>query len=153
MTKTFLQIYPILSFNIKISVEKSFEIGRKVYWHTNRRKEFLSTTLGNQIKIIAVIGQRGVIQKLNYKEALTTAKYKHKIRYQQNKKSNTTTTKNRERNIIWFNPPYSANVATSWKFLSFIEKHLSSQKNFNEIFNRNTVKISCNWLSSIKSNY
>ena len=153
MTKTFSQIYPILSFNIKISVEKSFEIGRKVYWHTNRRKEFLSTTLGNQIKIIAVIGQRGDIQKLNYKEALTTAKYKHKIRYQQNKKSNTTTTKNRERNMIWFNPPYSANVATSWKFLSFIEKHLSSQKNFNEIFNRNTVKISCNWLSSIKSNY
>ena len=153
MTKTFLQIYPILSFNIKISVEKSFEIGRKVYWHTNRRKEFLSTTLGNQIKIIAVIGQRGDIQKLNYKEALTTAKYKHKIRYQQNKKSNTTTTKNRERNIIWFNPAYSANVATSWKFLSFIEKHLSSQKNFNKIFNRNTVKISCNWLSSIKSNY
>ena len=101
MTKTSLQIYPILSFNIKISVEKSFEIGRKVYWHTtNRGKEFLSTTLGNQIKIIAVIGQRGDIQKLNYKEALTTAKYKHKMRYQQNKKSNTTTTKNWERNII-----------------------------------------------------
>ena len=47
-----------------------------------------------------------------YNEALTKAGHKHNMRYQQNIRQNTTTNKNRKRNIIWFNPPYSANVVT-----------------------------------------
>ena len=33
--------------------------------------------------------------------------YKHKMRYQQNIRQNTTTTTIRKRKVIWFNPPYS----------------------------------------------
>ena len=47
-----------------------------------------------------------------YNEALIKAGYKYEMRHQQNIRQNTTITKNRERNIIWFNPPYSANVVT-----------------------------------------
>ena len=50
-------------------------------------------------------------------EALAKAGYKHQMRYQQNIRQNTTTNENRKRNIIWFNPPYSANVDKSWKTL------------------------------------
>ena len=50
-------------------------------------------------------------------EALAKAEYKHQMRYQQNIRQNTTTNENRKRNIIWFNPPYSANVDKSWKTL------------------------------------
>ena len=38
-------------------------------------------------------------------------------RYQQYIRQNTITNKNRKRNIIWFNPPYSANVVTKLEAL------------------------------------
>ena len=55
---------------------------------------------------------------------------KHK---QQNIKQNATTTKNRKRNIIWFNPPYSANVVTK------VGKHFLSL--LDNIFHRTTSSI------------
>ena len=79
-----------------------------------------------------------------YNEALRKAGYKHQMRYQQNIRQNTTTNKNWKRNIIWFNPPYSANdVAKAGKhFLSVLDKHFPPHNKFHKKFNRNTVKIS-----------
>ena len=45
-------------------------------------------------------------------ETLTKAGYKYQMQYQQNIRQNTTTNKNRKRNIIWFNPPYCVNFVT-----------------------------------------
>ena len=47
-----------------------------------------------------------------YKEALSEAGYIHKMRYQQNIRQNTIIQKNPKKEIIWFNPPYSANIVT-----------------------------------------
>ena len=69
-------------------------------------------------------------------EALTKAGYKHQMRYQQNTRQNTTTNKIRKKNIIWFNPPYSANVVTKVgkHFLSLLDKHFPSHKTFHKIY-------------------
>ena len=53
--------------------------------------------------------------------------------------------KKRKRNIIWYNPPYSANVKTSIRkiFFKLLNKYFSRGHKFYKIFNKNTVKLSC----------
>ena len=50
----------------------------------------------------------------------------------------------RKRNITWFNPPFSKHVATNLgaKFLKLIEKSFPKEHTLNQIFNRNTLKLS-----------
>ena len=50
----------------------------------------------------------------------------------------------RKRKIIWFNPPFNANVSTNVAktFLRLIDKHFPRSHKLNKIFNRNTVKVS-----------
>ena len=52
--------------------------------------------------------------------------------------------RNRKKNIIWFNPPYSRNVSTNIekKFLHLVDKHFPRSNKLHKIFNRNTVKVS-----------
>ena len=52
--------------------------------------------------------------------------------------------KNRQRNIIWFNPPFNKNVSTNvaQAFLKLIDKHFPKSNKLHKIFNRNTVKVS-----------
>ena len=52
--------------------------------------------------------------------------------------------KNRNRNIIWFNPPFNKDVSTNIgkKILSLISKHFPPSNKLHKIFNRNTVKVS-----------
>ena len=50
----------------------------------------------------------------------------------------------RHRNIIWFNPPYSRAVITNVakKFLQLIDLHFPPSNKFHKISNRNNVKVS-----------
>ena len=50
----------------------------------------------------------------------------------------------RNRNILWFNPPYSVNVATNvgHKFLQAIDECFPPNHPLHKIFNRNTLKLS-----------
>ena len=50
----------------------------------------------------------------------------------------------RQRNIIWFNPPFSRNVSTNVvkNFPQLVDKHFPPSDNLHRIFNRNTVKVS-----------
>ena len=49
-----------------------------------------------------------------------------------------------EKNILWFNPPFSSNVATNigHGFLRILEKNFPKGHPLNKIFNRNSVKVS-----------
>ena len=60
--------------------------------------------------------------------------------------------KNRHRNIIWYNPPYSRNVATNLgkSFLKILDEEFPKDHVLHKIFNRNTVKISYSCMSNIK---
>ena len=52
--------------------------------------------------------------------------------------------KNRQRNIIWFNPPYSMNVQTNIgrEFLNLVSKNFPKNHRYNKIFNKNNIKVS-----------
>ena len=60
--------------------------------------------------------------------------------------------KSRQRNVIWFNPPYSKSVATrtGQSFLHLIDTHFPKTHIFNKIFNRNKVKVSYSSMQNIK---
>ena len=52
--------------------------------------------------------------------------------------------RNRKRQIIWFNPPYSVNVETNVGklLMRLIYKHFPSHHKFHKLFNHNNVKLS-----------
>ena len=61
--------------------------------------------------------------------------------------------KNRARNIIWFNPPFSANVKCSISklFLDLIDKHFPKHNKLHKIFNRNNIKVSYSCMPNMNS--
>ena len=86
-----------------------------------------------------------------YEEKLASSGYKTKLKYQPpNVNKNK---RNRKRNIIWFNPPYSKNVSTKIGkyFLNLVDKHFPRHHTLHKIFNRNTLKISYCTTKNIKS--
>lgn len=61
--------------------------------------------------------------------------------------------KNKQGNIIWFNPPFNKSVRTNVgrSFLTFLDKHFPPSHELRKIFNRNTVKLSYSCMNNIKS--
>ncbi|KAJ8027867.1 hypothetical protein HOLleu_29941 [Holothuria leucospilota] len=76
-----------------------------------------------------------------YQQALNDSGYTHKLTYSE---SSLKKKRNRLRNIIWFNPPFSMNVKTNigHLFLNLVKKHFPTGSALHKIFNRNTLKIS-----------
>ncbi len=76
------------------------------------------------------------------KVVLRHSNFDHKLDYM--KQAPQKTHRNRQRNIIWFNPPFSKNVKTNIarNFLCLIDKHFPPNHKLHKIFNRNTVKVS-----------
>ena len=60
--------------------------------------------------------------------------------------------KNRSRNIIWFNPPYTQSVKTNIaaKGLSLMDKHFG-KSNQNKYFNRKTIKLSYSCMPNMEA--
>ena len=61
--------------------------------------------------------------------------------------------RNRKRQIIWFNPPYSVNIKTDVGklFMRLIDKHFPCHHKYHKPFNRNNVKLSYNCMPSMKN--
>ena len=78
----------------------------------------------------------------HYKSALKQSGHDEKLIYTERKKPVTHTVqnsrKNRERNIMWFNQPYSMNVQANIgrKFLNLFSKHFPKNHRYNKIFNK-----------------
>ena len=87
-----------------------------------------------------------------YQEALKTSGYDYKLKYQKNT-STTTSKRQRKWKIIWFNHPYSMNVATNVGryFLNLVNKHFPPHHKLSKILNRNNMKISYSCMPNMKS--
>ena len=61
--------------------------------------------------------------------------------------------KQQKRKIIWYNPPYSANIKTNIgkTFPNLIKKRFPKTNKLHKIFNLNTLKISYSRISNISS--
>ena len=81
--------------------------------------------------------------KPEYEKALKDSGYDSvKLKYNQNKQRESR--RNRNRNIIWFNPPFSRTVSTNVakRFLNLLDHHFPKTNKLSKIFNRNTIKVS-----------
>ena len=81
--------------------------------------------------------------KYQYEKALRDSGYTDfKLKF--NKTSNNHTKRNRQRNIIWFNPRFSRAVSTNVgkRFLQLLRHHFPPSNKLHKIFNKNTVKVS-----------
>ena len=87
-----------------------------------------------------------------YQEALDKSGYDYKLTYGS---TNTTQNerRNRPRNIIWFNPPFSKSVSTNVGkyFLKLIGKHFPKEHKYHKLFNRNTLKVSYSCLPNMNA--
>ena len=85
-----------------------------------------------------------------YPEALQKSGYNYPLKYnpQPPKPKHS-----RRRSIIWFNPPYSANAATSigHKFLQAIDECFPQSHPLHKILNRNTLKLSYSCMPSMQN--
>ena len=88
-----------------------------------------------------------------YEQQLSNCGYKEKLNYRDPTPQNLITKRKRQRNILWFNPPYSKTVKTKIGkfFLQVIKKHFPKEHKFHKIFNRNTLKLSYSCMPNIKT--
>ena len=82
--------------------------------------------------------------KSTYQDALNKSGYKYNLSFKETAPDAPKARRNRQRNITWFNPPYSQNVETRVGkcFLSLIDQHFPKSNPLHKIFNRNTLKVS-----------
>ena len=92
----------------------------------------------------------------HYQNILNQSGYDYKLQYKPRNSENenrSKSRKNRERNIILFNPPFSKNVSNSIgkSFLILIQKYFPSNHKYHKILNKNNVKISYSSMANVKS--
>ena len=85
----------------------------------------------------------------DYNTALKKSGFNENIKYSPSQLKQ----RNRKRQIIWFNPPYSVNVKTNVGklFMRLIDKHFPSHHKFHKLFNRNNVKLSYSCMPNMKN--
>ena len=89
-----------------------------------------------------------------YEDTLNKAGYINKLVYHtQSASSQENKSKNRQRNVKWFNPSYSKSVTTriGQSFLHLLDTYFPKNHIFNKIFNRNKVTVSCSSIQRIKA--
>ena len=90
-----------------------------------------------------------------YEHALTHSNYNVPLEYSNCNPTtiSSTTKRRRQRNIIWYNPPFSKSVKTNIarSFLQLLDKHFPTANPLHKLFNRNTVKVSYSCMPNMKS--
>ena len=86
-----------------------------------------------------------------YQEALAKSRYKHLLTFQKTS-TNNTERRQRKRNILWFNPPFSKSVVTKKgkTFQTLTDKYFSPHHKLHKLFNRNNVKRSHSCMPNVK---
>ena len=87
----------------------------------------------------------------HFNTILKNSGFHEKIEFNKNQPTNQRR-KNRQRNIIWYNPPFSKNVKTNIakKFLNIVKKHFPKEHKFYKLFNKNNIKISYSCMDNMK---
>ena len=102
----------------------------------------LPAAIGRRISDISSNKELFNKAKPHYESALKQSGHDEKLIYTERKKPVTHTAensrKNRQRNIVWFNPPYSLNVQTNIgrEFLNLVCKHFPKNHRYNKIFKK-----------------
>ena len=87
-----------------------------------------------------------------YQEALRKSGYTYKLHFNPQVTHNLAKKRNRRKDVLWFNPPFSTNIKTKIgaKFLKLIDTHFPKDHPLHPIINRNTIKMSYRNTPNIK---
>ena len=89
-----------------------------------------------------------------YSEALKKGGFNDKLTYSTKRADcDTTEKKKSKRKLRWFIPPFSLNVKTKVGkiFLRLVKRHFPKESPLQKLFNKNTLKVSHNCMSSVTS--
>ena len=83
------------------------------------------------------------LKSSGYTEMLDFNKHRHPVRPR----------RNRQRNIIWYNPPFNKSVKTNIgrTFLKLISRHFPRHHKYHSLFNKNNVKVSYSCMDNMQS--
>ena len=87
-----------------------------------------------------------------YDKALRESGFSAETEYlERRKEQGRANRRTRSRKVIWFNPPFSQNVATNIgrRFRSLVLKHFPKASKLNKIFNPSTLKVSCSCMPNM----
>ena len=78
-----------------------------------------------------------------FQSELNRCGYSYQLKYNPRNEQNKTKKKRNKKNVTWFNPPFSLNVATNVgrEFLRLIDKHFPPGHPLQPVINRQTVKV------------
>ena len=90
--------------------------------------------------------------KTIYDTALKSSGYTETLTHNKHRQT-TRPRRNRQRNIIWYNPPFSNNVQTNIgrTFLKLVSKHFPRHHKYHSLFNKNNVKVSYSCMENMGS--
>ena len=94
-----------------------------------------------------------------YEHALKQSNYNASLQFSDhnpttnNSNPSCSTKQKRQRNIIWYYPPFSKSVKSNVvrDFLQLLHKHFATGNPLHKLFNRNTVKVSYSCMPNVKS--
>lgn len=88
-----------------------------------------------------------------FRDALSKSGYNYELKFDPNARQPRRKKRNRCKDEIWFNPPYSASVRTSIgrEFLNLVDKCFPRGHPLRKIFNRNTLKVGYSCTPNIAS--
>ena len=121
--------------------------------HPPRIIENIPKSINKQLSEISIVEYSFNQAAPLYQKALDGSGYNHHLTFTLNlTQSLNSTRKNRHRNIIWYNLPFSKNVATNvgHTFLKILEEEFPDNHVFRKIFNRTMVKISYSCMPNLK---
>ena len=87
-----------------------------------------------------------------YQQALAASGYNHQLKFQPNIRSINRNKRNRNRKVIWFNPPWSSNVKSNVGalFLRILSECFPKGHVLHKAFNRNNVKVSYRTVDNVQ---
>ena len=79
-----------------------------------------------------------------YREALAKSGYEYELKFDPNAANPKSKSRNRKRNILWYNPPFSLSVRSNIAsdFLKLLDRCFPHGHPLRKLLNRNTVKVS-----------
>ena len=79
-----------------------------------------------------------------YQEAIKKSGYDFQLKFDPSASNPKAKSKNRKRNILWFNPPWNSEVETNVgkEFLKLVDECFPPENPLSKIFNRKSVKVS-----------
>ena len=112
--------------------------------HPPNIKKQLPTMIAGRISSISCdIDEFNKVKEV-YNTSLKNSGFNEPISYNTSQNNSQASSRQRNRKVIWFNPPYNERVKTNIgkNFLALLRKHFPPQHRYHTIFNKNKVKIS-----------